>query len=111
MKSRMRRLPIVFLLGGIVLKTVLVLLWSLFKVPGLLRLLTTYDPGPLWLAEKTVAFLFPRGIAPAGATEVFELVAIVGFGIECLLVGCVISWFLRRQNRSERTESGATVTQ
>lgn len=100
--TTIQRLPTLFLAAGLVLKGLLVLTWRLFRIPELLGLLTTYDPGAFWLAEKTTALIFDqRRIAPSSAeTIAFELLLIVGFGIECLLLGLLIRWFLRRPNRA-----------
>lgn len=87
----------------------LVLVWKFFHIPGLLSLLTTYDPGAFWFAERTTALLFDqRRFAPApGEPLVFELALVVGFGIECLLIGMAVTWLLRR--RAGRLESPATA--
>jgi hypothetical protein len=100
-----------FLVGGLGLKGLLVLLWRLFKLPGLLGLLTTYDPAAFWFAENAKGLFFDqRRFAPTPAESVtFELLLILGFGIECLVVGFIISWFLRKPRRPGHIESGSPV--
>jgi hypothetical protein len=102
-----KRLPAVFLVGGMALKGLLVIAWRLSKAPALLALLTTYDPAGFWFAEKTRALLFDqRRIAPTPAEAVtFEVLLIVGFGIECLIVGLVIFWILRKLRPPQPIES------
>lgn len=93
-----KRLPAVFFFGGMVLKGLLVVAWRLSKAPALLGLLTTYDPVGFWFAERTTALLFDqRRIAPTSMEALtFELLLILGFGLECLIVGLIIFWIVRR---------------
>lgn len=93
-----KRLPMAFMIGGVVLKTLLVVLCRVFRVPELLRLLTTYDPGAFAFANWGASLFFDqRRIAPGpGEAQIFEILLVVGFGIECLLVGLLVRWFLRR---------------
>lgn len=102
-----KRLLAVFLIGGMVVKGLLVIAWRLSKAPALLAVLTTYDPAGFWFAEKTTALLFDqRRIAPTPAeTVTFEMLLIVGFSIECLLVGLAIFWILRRSRPPQQIES------
>jgi hypothetical protein len=102
-----KRLPAVFLVGGMALKGLLVIAWRLSKAPALLALLTTYDPAGFWFAERTTALLFDhRRIAPTPVeAATFEVLLIVGFGIECLIAGLVISWILRRPRPPQQIES------
>src|SRR5437879_13840361 len=84
-----KRLPIVFLAVGIVLKATLVLLWRLSQVPGILKLLVYYDPGAHHFAEGMTRLFFYHGgftFAP-GAPMSFEIFLVIGFGIECFLIG------------------------
>jgi hypothetical protein len=96
-----KRLPIMFLVGGLVFKALLVLLWRLFRLPEALSLLTIYDPGAFFFAEKVPALFFDlRGIAPsARGTQLFEVLLIIGFGLESLLLGLIVQWVLRRMRQ------------
>ncbi len=70
-----KRLPIVFLVVGIVLKATLVLLWRLSQIPGILKLLVYYDPGAHHFAEGMTRLFFYHGgftFAP-GAPISFEI--------------------------------------
>lgn len=93
-----RRLPIAFLVLGLVFKTFLVFLWRHGRSPGLLNLLTYYDPGARYFAERMTRLFFDYGgitFAP-GAPMFFEVFLVIGFGIECLLVGFLLQWLFRR---------------
>jgi hypothetical protein len=90
-----RRLPIAFLVLGLVFKTFLVFLWRHGRSPGLLNLLTYYDPGARYFAERMTRLFFDyRGITFApGSNTFFEICLVIGFGIECLfsrLFACVV---------------------
>ncbi len=93
-----KRLPIVFLVVGIALKATLVLLWRLSQIPGILKLLVYYDPGAFHFAEKTAGLFFDqRRLAPTPAESIlFEIFLVIGFGIECLVIGSLAEWVLRR---------------
>ena len=42
-------------------------------------------------------FFDPKRIAPgAGEAQMFEILLVVGFGVECLLIGLTVRWFRRR---------------
>ena len=93
-----KRLPIVFLAVGIVLKATLVILWRLSQIPGILKLLVYYDPGAHHFAEGMTRLFFYHGgftLAP-GAPMSFEIFLVIGFGIECFLIGFLAQWALRR---------------
>jgi hypothetical protein len=93
-----KRLPIAFLVVGLALKALLVLLWRLWQIPSLPNLLIYYDPGARYLAERMTRLLFDHGgitLAP-GAPTFYEVTLIIGFGIECLLLGFAVQWVLRR---------------
>ncbi len=93
-----KRLPIAFLVVGLVFKTFLVFLWRLWKFPGLLNLLIYYDPGARYFAERMTRLFFDHGgitLAP-GAPTFYEVFLIIGFGIECLLIGFLAQWVLHR---------------
>jgi hypothetical protein len=93
-----KRIPIAFLLAGLVFKTLLVLLWRFWKFPGLLNLLIHYDPGAFHFAERAAALFFDqRRLAPtSGESALFEIFLVIGFGIECLFLGLMVQWALRR---------------
>jgi hypothetical protein len=93
-----RRIPIVFLVAGLALKTSLVLLWRYRKFPGLLNLLIYYDPGARYFAERLTRLFFDYGgitFAP-GSNTFFDIFLVVGFGIECLLAGFLFRWLSGR---------------
>ena len=82
-----RRLPIAFLVLGLVFKTLLVLLWRYWGYGGLLNLAIYYDPGARYFAEKMTRLFFDYGgitLAP-GANAFFDVALVIGFGIECLV--------------------------
>jgi hypothetical protein len=98
-----RRIPIAFLAGGLLLKGSLALLWNFVKSPVVSTLLTTSDPGALWLATRTTEVIFgvsnARKEIPAPAEPaIFVLLLIVGFGLECLMIGFVVqrAWRQKR---------------
>ena len=91
-----RRLPIAFLVLGLAFKTFLVLLWRYWHSGVLLNLLIYYDPGARYFAEKVTRLFFDYGgitLAP-GANAFFDVVLVIGFGIECLLAGFLLRWLL-----------------
>ena len=93
-----KRLSIAFLVVGLVFKTFLVFLWRLWKFPGLLNLLIYYDPGAFRFAERMAGLFFDqRRLAPTSAeSALFEVFLVIGFGVECLVLGFVAQWVLRR---------------
>ena len=98
----MKRLSLFFFVGGLVFKALLVLLWRFFQPAGVGRLLLKYDPVGSRIAEFLTPLVFDqRRFAPTSAEALFyELVLIIAFGLQCLLLGIVISgilqWFHRR---------------
>ena len=93
-----KRLPITFLFGGVAFKALLVFLWKLWHLPLLANVLIYYDPGARYFAEEITRLFFDYGgltLAP-GAPRFYEVVLVIGFGIECLLVGLLAQWVLRR---------------
>lgn len=106
------RLPVLFLIGGLALKSLTVLLWRTFRTPGVLDLLTTYDPGAFWFAERVSALVFDqRRIAPSAAeTIIFELMLILAFGVECLLVGFLVAWLVRWRRRAVSALPSVVIT-
>jgi hypothetical protein len=104
-----KRLPVAFLIVGLVFKTLLVLLWRQWGSGGLLSLLTTYDPGARYFAEKMTRLFFDYGgitFAP-GSNAFFDISLVIGFGIECLLAGFLLRWLLGRF-QGQRGDEGAT---
>lgn len=85
----LKRLPVLFLVAGLAFKGLLVLAWRISEAPELSNLLTIWDPGAFAFAEKGVALIFdPRRIAPTpGEALTFELLLILGFGLESMVVG------------------------
>jgi hypothetical protein len=106
-----KRLPIAFLVVGIVFKALLVFLWRQGVSSSLLSLLTTYDPGANYFAEKVTRLFFDyRGITFApGANMFFEIFLVVGFGIECFIVGLVLQWLIRRFGGIDHSQSMPTT--
>jgi len=94
-----KRYPIVFLVGGMMLKGLLVLLSGLIQSAALVSLLTTYDPLAFAFANWGSSLFFdPRRIAPGpGEAQIFGVLLVIGFGIECLLIGFVVRWFRQRR--------------
>jgi hypothetical protein len=92
------RLPIAFLVVGLAFKALLVLLWRLWRLPVLPNLLVYYDPGAFYFAEKMTRLFFDarRLAPPPGEALLFEVFLVIGFGIECLVIGFVLQWVLRR---------------
>jgi len=93
-----KRLPWLFLVVGIALKATLILFWRVSHIPAILKLLVHYDPGARQFAEEmTQLFFYHRGFTFApGASISFEVFLAIGFGIECLVLGFVVQWVLRR---------------
>lgn len=108
------RLPIAFLSGGVLLKSLMVLAWRLFQPPRLFDFLTTYDPGAFVFAERGVSLFFDqRRIAPSGGeAALFELLLVVGFGMECFILGFLIQWCRRsyKGRRAGGVEPGPQTT-
>ena len=85
----MKRLPMLLFAAGLAIKGLLVLAWRFSHEPFLSNLLIQYDPGAFAFAERAVELLFDRrGIAPTPSEAIaFEMFLILGFGLECALVG------------------------
>jgi|ERR1051326_4154917 hypothetical protein len=100
------RIAMVFSLVGTAFKGLVVLLWRLWRFPQLLALATTYDPGGVWFADKLIVLFFDqRRLAPTTAEAVtYEVLLVVGFGIECLLVGAIVGWIARLSSRRRSPE-------
>lgn len=106
------RLPIAFMFGGVLLKTSLIFAWRLFQPPELFNFLTTYDPGAFAFAERGASLFFDqRRIAPgAGEAVIFEFLLVIGFGIECFLLGLLVRWCLLRFQGPRVSEAGTDYT-
>jgi hypothetical protein len=100
-----KRLPLLFLIFGVLLKALLVALSTVSGSPALVTLLTTYDPGAFAFANWGSSLFFDsRRIAPAPwEVQVFEALLVIAFGLECFLVGLVASWWFGRKTRHELT--------
>jgi hypothetical protein len=105
-----RKLPFVLSGVGLLLKAALVALSGFSKSPFLVTLLTTYDPGAFAFANWGSSIFFdPRRFGPApGEVQVFEILLVVGFGVECLLIGLLVRWFLQRDQSQRGREFGTT---
>lgn len=106
---KLARLPLIFLIGGILVKGVLMLSWHYFGTPDLLNVLVAYDPGAFWLAEQVVPLVFDqRRILPTPMEDfVFQLVMVLGFGLECLAAGVSLR-LLVRSIQKWRTGNGSS---
>jgi hypothetical protein len=85
----------------------LVFLWRHGRSPGVLNLLIYYDPGARYFAERMTRLFFDCGgitLAP-GSNTFFDVCLVIGFGIECLVLGFVVRWFLSRFGNSEGARS------
>jgi hypothetical protein len=70
-----------------------------------------YDPGARYFTEGITQFFFDRRgftLAP-GASAFYEIFLVIGFGIECLVLGFVVQWVLRRFRGSQSTPSMPTT--
>ena len=96
------RLPLIFLVAGLVLKGYLVLLFRLRQIPELIPIVIDYDPGGFWFAEQVTPLFFdPRRFAPTlQEAFFFDVLLVVGFGIECFLIGLLIRWVYRQRTSS-----------
>lgn len=100
----MKRLPIWFAIAGAALKVLLIIGWRLSGSASVFQVLTSYDPGSFWLAETGVNLIFgDRRIAPSGTESLtFELLLVLGFALQCLLLGVVVQSVLQMFNRGRR---------
>jgi len=104
----LKRLAITVFLTGSALKAVLIIIWKLSTVPMLGLLLTKYDPAAFYLAERTTPVFFDqkRLFPAAGEGMFFEVVLVIAFGIECLVIGCAV-WGVLRWRPQARGTAGA----
>jgi hypothetical protein len=105
-----KQLPVALLIAGATFKAVLVLSWRFWNTTHFAKLLTVYDPGAVYFAEKVTALFFDqRRIAPPPAeSALFEVFLVIGFGVQCFLVGLLLRWLILRIGG--RTSSPATAT-
>jgi hypothetical protein len=95
-------IPIKFMFAGVLLKGLLVMQWKIFEWPDGIRPLLSYDAVAVNAGFKVIGWLFPRGIAPAGANEVFEIVNVIVFGIECFVAGALIQFSMGLYQKRSR---------
>lgn len=103
------RTPLLLMIGGFAAKGVAVVVYRLFRPPGLLTLLTTYDPLGFHFANAFLSLFNLRGIAPTAAPPLFEVLLMVGFAVQCFLLGLAISEgrrLLQRRVASTPARSG-----
>ena len=77
------------LLIGLSAKAAAVVAFRLFGWAELRPVLTVWDPVGMWFAESGVGLIFDmRGIAPpAGADVMFDVLLVVGLGVDGAMVG------------------------
>ncbi len=117
MSFTMRRIRFALLLmaAGCAAKGAGVALYRLLHPPLLAKVLLVYDPLATKFAEAVLPVFFKRGIAPAGASTVYELLLVSAFAAECFAVGLLISETRRRIARHRAaaslagTESGRST--
>jgi hypothetical protein len=95
---RISRLPMYFLVIGAAVKTALVVLWRLYQPAHLYKLIITYDPIGIWVSETVTPLFFDqRRFAPTPSEAVFyEIVLILSFGIECLVLGLILKMIMSK---------------
>ena len=100
------RLPMRCALVGAALKGLLLVGWRLSESVTAFRLLTAYDPVSFRLADVGVRMIFgDRAIAPSPAASLtFELLLVIGFALQCLVVAGVVLWIVRALTRSRRND-------
>jgi len=89
------------MVAGLAAKSAAVVAYHLFRTPVVVRLLTTYDPLGVLFAERVLPLLFDlRGIAPPpGAPAMYEILLVVGFALQCFVLGFAVSEVRRLSNR------------
>jgi hypothetical protein len=99
------RIPIAFLISGLVAKGAVLVLWKFDGLRPILLRLMNLD-GTVWLAFKICNALFdPRREMPAAQEYlVFNSVLILGFGLECLCVGFAVE-IIRNRLKPTKPES------
>jgi hypothetical protein len=87
------RIPLNLLFGGIAAKGAAVASYHLFPRSGLAAVLATDDPLGSRFANALLPLFFDlRGIAPpATAPPVFEVLLVIGFGVQCFILGLAVT--------------------
>jgi len=101
-------LPLWFAVGGAALKVALIVGWRFSKSVLLFQLIADFDPVSLWFAESIVGVLFDQRRIMPGQLEsfAFEAFLVLGFLFQCLAIGFLIRWVLRRfENSSQARKS------
>src|SRR5258708_17414463 len=93
-RLRANRLPVAFLLLGLLFKTALVVLFRFWHTALILRLALYYDPGAWYFAEKMTNLFIRHEPTPRDA-EIFDVSLVIGLGIECFLVGLAFQRLLQ----------------
>jgi hypothetical protein len=95
------RLPIWFAVAGAAAKALLIIGWRLSGGVSVFRVLTVFDPVSFWLAEVGVNLILGgRRIAPSPAQALtFEILLVLGFALQCLVLGIVVQSILRGLTR------------
>lgn len=94
MYRRVNRLPITLLFVGLLFKTALVVLFRVWHAALVLRLALYYDPGAWQFAEK-MTNLFISHEPTRRDAAVFDISLVIGFGIECFLIGLALRWLVQ----------------
>ena len=91
-----RRIPFILLGAGALTKALMVGLSELGDFPSVVLIATRYDPVAFTFANWGSSLLFsPKRIAPGnGEVQIFEALLVLGFSVECFLLGYTIRWFL-----------------
>jgi hypothetical protein len=86
-------MSLLMMAGGFAAKGTAVIVYRLVGPPGFGTVLTTYDPLGIHFAETFLPLFFDlRGIAPpAAAPDVFGVLLVIGFAVQCFVLGLVIS--------------------
>jgi hypothetical protein len=87
-----RRLPMLLLVSGALLKVALIAGLRMVRSPTILDMVTVYDLVSFWLAEQGVGLAFDqRRIFPtAHEAIVFEVLLVLGFALQCFLLGMIL---------------------
>jgi hypothetical protein len=88
-----RRLPLLLLVSGALLKAALI---AGFRITGggptAYRLVLVYDPVSVWLAEQGVRLAFDqRRVFPTPPEAIaFDVLLVLGFAMQCFLLGIIL---------------------
>jgi len=80
------------LVSGVLLKAALVVGWRVARSETALKIATVYDPVSFWLAEQGVRLGFDQRRIAASTLEslTFEVLLILGFALQCFLLGMIL---------------------